>query len=966
MKRISIFLLFLFVIIQIYSGSEKLVLAISSLSDGFNDYAIKYCKDYLKEDGANIPYGKMVLGLAYYRKKEYKSAIMNFKDILFDYNNFPKIKNVKLYLALSYLDNKEEQKGLKELLELKKTKLDDRAFFYEGLYYMNKKNYDFAIKDFSYIVENNLDSILWDKANLELSILYNTQKRYDLLEKTVLSYLERSPKGKYANRLRFMLALNYYYIGTYDKAIKNFNVLIDNVYKIGDSYFYLADSYYYEGEFNKAIINYKKAIDFKTQFLTRTNENIILSYINLEKYENALQTIKKLVQDNVKIDPLKIKYYYLKIYYAMKKYDTAKLYLEPLLKSIKSGPMLVEISLMKGNILYNEGNYSSAVNFLKKENAKLNNNELNELLGDIYSEKDLNNSLLYYNKIINSTDNIELKDRIYLKIAKVDLKYSKYEDAVNTLKNISIKSQNDEYNNILGRVLYNLKKYDEANVAFLKVENNSDFYIESAHYMAWILEKTGYINDAIAKLGHILDMLPKNGQKYNEIKFDIGKIYYHMKNYSAALPIFIELKGKNVKQPLHDDIDFLLAKTFYKLENYNSAKKTFEDIVESKKYGNEARFYHAWCNLNNGDNPEAIKEFQSIYNDTNSPFKYDAELKVGDIYFNEKKYDQAVATFEAIINSPNVSDYYKGLAAFNREWTYFKMGKYQHSIDVSENFLKKFPNSPIAPQIQLNLGKFYFSKGDYENSANEFEKLLVKFPSSKEIYESKYYIGLSMLKSKNPDKAYLYFKDLQGDAVPSQWKYKAMFKMASILFMETKYKDAMLLYKKLANTDISQSLYENTLYNMAIIDKKLRNYQEARSSMEKLVNVTTDPQLKNDGRIFLGELYELMGYIEKAEKEYSSVIIEGNDSQQVESEFWLAKLYQNKGDYDKAIDEFMKIIYLYKKFPMWVGSARFELVDTYLKKGDDKNAKKMLGLIIEKSSRKDEIIKAQKMLKNIK
>ena len=495
MKKLSIFLLLLFFLSPIFAGSEKLVLAINSLSDGFYDYAIKYCNEYLQEENANIPYGKMILGLSYYRKKNYQSAIVNFKDIVFEHNNFSKIHKVKLYLALSYLENKEGKKGLELLEKLKSSKIKDRAYFYQGFYYKNKKDNEKARENLSYVVKNTLDSSLWDRANFELADLYKDIKRYDLLEETILSYLERSPKGKYANRLRFTLGLNYYYMGSYNKAIEDFKILIDKTYKIGDSYFYLGDSHYFNGDFNNAILNYKKAISFKTQFINTSYENIILSYITLENYHGALNTIKEIIENNVKIDPLKIKYYYLKIYYRMKKYDEAKLYLEPLLKQTKSNTILREISLIKGNILYDEKKYTDAVAFLKKENLALKSNAIDELIGDIYSLNELSNALSFYNKIISSTADITIKDRVYLKMAKVDLKYLKLPDGLDMLNKISQNAQNDEYYFNLGKVLYHMDEYEKAHKALMKVLEGSKYFIEAGHYIAWVLQKTGHIND---------------------------------------------------------------------------------------------------------------------------------------------------------------------------------------------------------------------------------------------------------------------------------------------------------------------------------------------------------------------------------------------------------------------------------------------------------------------------------------
>jgi tetratricopeptide (TPR) repeat protein len=905
------------------------------------------------------------MGLSYIQLKEYDKALITFNEILMDFPEYPDQERVDLYIAIVHFYRNEGKKSFKILDKLKNSKVSDLAYYYQGIFYERSGENGKAAENLNYLIKNFIGSEKWDDGNRELAYLYKDIGRFDLEKATIVQYLKKSPNGKYRNELKFLLGVVFYDNDNYEKGLKQFTFLYKNFYRMEQTAYYIGECYFYTKKFKEGIRFYEEAISLRTDYLNSAYKSLFFSYYNLGDHKNCLRILSEIRSKSIKINDLD--YYFAMVYFEKKDYDTTLTYLNNLFKSVENDNILEKGLIMYGNCFNNIGKAKKAIDFLVKKSDKTNSYKIDELIGDLYfNGENFVASAEYYNKgLLNVNITSEKKEVLTVKLAKTYYFLNRYTDASDILKNFSDRVKNDEYLLIYGKILYKLGDYQGAKHYLNDISEESKLFREANRFIGWSLHNQGHLFDAIDHWGELLEKSKQRDMSYYRIKFDIGKVYYEMKNYQMALPILLDIYNNSNDGFLKNDIEYYLAKVYYKLEKYNESADYFSKLENDKNYGEEAKFYVAWCYLGLKKYDIAIEKFKVISGDSGNSYRYDALLKIGDIYYNTKKYQKAADTFDAITKRDDIDEKQRGWAAYNYEWTLFKMGKYQSSIDVSDNFLKKYPNSPIAPQIQLNKGKFYYSKENFKKARDEFQRLLLQYSNSNEALEAKYYIGLCLLKMKKIDKAYVYFDELNKDPSSEKWGTLALFKLTSILVLEEKYRKAAVNYKKLLDMDIEQSIYENVLFNLGIVYKKLRQYDNAKRYFEKLAETTKDIDLKGETLLKLGEIYQIMGLYKRVEEVYSYVIVNGTKQAQVEGEYWLGEFLFNQREYDRAIEEFMKIVYLYKEFTMWANSARFKIVDCYLKKNDKKNAKKMLQLIIEKTYNTDSVKKAKEMLKKL-
>ncbi|HEX4085015.1 MAG TPA: tetratricopeptide repeat protein [Chthoniobacteraceae bacterium] len=72
-------------------------------------------------------------------------------------------------------------------------------------------------------------------------------------------------------------------------------------------------------------------------------------------------------------------------------------------------------------------------------------------------------------------------------------------------------------------------------------------------------------------------------------------------------------------------------------------------------------------------------------------------------------------------------------------------------IKLGLDFLKKYPDSPLRPQVRMKLGQVYFQREDFANAETQFETLAQENPSDPLADKALILAGQSSVKSMSPD-----------------------------------------------------------------------------------------------------------------------------------------------------------------------------------------------------------------------
>lgn len=467
----------------------------------------------------------------------------------------------------------------------------------------------------------------------------------------------------------------------------------------------LANFYFEDNKFKRAASYYEKAdiTGLNSSKIDETNFRIGYSYYKANKPDKA-----KAFLDKVRNQPgeyyVRANYYYGYICYSNKDYDCA-------IKSFEriKDENFESIPLFIAQMYYAKADYQKAIDYSSKISNPKYTNELNLIKG-------------------KSSFQLGRYDEAYKFFSKCDLANLK---------------PSDEERYEIGYTCYSQKKYEEANVQFIKLSildsplgQISNFYLGQS-FLKLNKKQNAYNAFAEAKR-----------QTHNiEIKesalFNYAKLAVELGYSSVALKSLQEFITEFPESELNDDAKGLLAELFLQTKNYRQACEILSNL---KSYNNQTKIAYQAVHFHRAEELYLNQEFTEAENYFKASLKFNPDKKLegeawywlGEIAYKAGKYSDATTNYNRFINisegsnSPLFANCY-----YNIGYCYYMEKNYSQAL----NFYKKFKDvSSYVPSNSeryldniLRLGDCYFLSGQYEKAAESYG-----FVSSKKTVSSDY------------------------------------------------------------------------------------------------------------------------------------------------------------------------------------------------------------------------------------
>ncbi|MEO0185157.1 MAG: outer membrane protein assembly factor BamD [candidate division WOR-3 bacterium] len=205
----------------------------------------------------------------------------------------------------------------------------------------------------------------------------------------------------------------------------------------------------------------------------------------------------------------------------------------------------------------------------------------------------------------------------------------------------------------------------------------------------------------------------------------------------------------------------------------------------------EDEFERAMEYFNNKKYDSAIKSFEKIiFYHASTEFVDDAQFHLARAYFEKKDYTQAITEFEYLIrnfpNTPFLEQSYllRAKAYFLKAPGYEKdQTETKESISLLDDFMTRFPNSPYSDTAkslilearnrlakkELENGRLYYKIKEYDSAILYFKYVIENYPETPSADEARYYLGQAYEKVGKKEQAYESYKELLDN---DQWKNK--------------------------------------------------------------------------------------------------------------------------------------------------------------------------------------------------
>jgi tetratricopeptide (TPR) repeat protein len=307
--------------------------------------------------------------------------------------------------------------------------------------------------------------------------------------------------------------------------------------------------------------------------------------------------------------------------------------------------------------------------------------------------------------------------------------------------------------------------------------------------------------------------------------FRSGKVYYEKnKDYVKAEQMFRQAIDE---EPQNWEAHLYLALSLAQQEKYSDAEKAFtrarELAPEEKKdlvYGNQHQFfvknYNQGITRNSTKNyEEAVEFFKKAV--AVEPTYAKGHVNLGVAYSMLNENDKALAAFEEAVRvDPNSVEAWENLGI-----TYQAMKEY---TKAREAFAKVVELDPEYVNGKFALADMYFNEGNYEKALEFYEQAA---------------------EVKSDDSALQY-------------------QIGASNFSLERFSEAAMAFQRAAalSQDTDMDLYFDAMYNLAISYLRLEEYDAAKATTERLLEMRETSDLHE----LLGRILSRMGLKDEADK----------------------------------------------------------------------------------------------------
>jgi len=652
----------------------------------------------------------------------------------------------------------------------------------------------------------------------------------------------KGKKGKWTNTDYYQLGYAYYKQQNYDKAISEFNKIIDGDNSVAqNAYYHLGASYVNLNKKQEALNAFRNAsqmdYDLKIQEDAWHNyakisydignpyqsvPRVLTSYLDKYPKSSHRETVETLLIDS---------------------YITSKNYKEALVllkgkKSAKQKAAYQKVTYYRGIELFNENKYAEAV--------KLFNNSLNEPIDAKYAA------------------------RATFWKAETNFNLTNYEAALIGFKQFQQQiaaKQTPEYNNLnyhLAYTYFKQKKYDEAIQNFKTFTTNNkkdqvrlnDAYLRLADsYFV-----TSNYNNAINSYEAALTV--------NKIEMDYA---YFQKAMSFGYLGQTDKKISNLERfitqypnsKLRDDAMYTLGNAYVKSGSADKGLAMYGRLISeynNNSFTSKALLRQGLIYYNNGNNEKALTQFKKVASD----------------FPNAPEANQAVATARLI---------YIDLGRVNEYATWVQTLDY---VEVSDGDLDQATYQSAEKQY-------------LDNNTNQaitlFKRYLKDFENGLHVLQSHFYLAQLYFKNQQKDKAKPHYNAVI-DASRNEFTEEALLRLSQIILEQNQWLEAIPILKRL---DAEANFPQNSLFaqsNLMQANYQLNNYTEAVAYAEKvLTKPNLDNKVKSDAYLIMARSALQTKDDAKAKAAYAKVELSATGETAAEALYYNAYFKNKDGRY---------------------------------------------------------------------
>lgn len=471
--------------------------------------------------------------------------------------------------------------------------------------------------------------------------------------------------------------------------------------------------------------------------------------------------------------------------------------------------------------------------------------------------------------------------------------------------------------------LYHLTRYEEAIVSYRtamdKLKVVSGHFVETRELkdrirygLAWSYVKVGDFRSAQDEFQKIATHSQDKIFKLSAL-CQLGDAYQDAGEFQKAIATYGDFLNRYPESIYSDYVQYQLGMAWLKMGKMESAVLVFRQLLKEfpdSKMADDVAYSLGLAYFQGGRFESASSELSAFRRSfEGSPYRPQSLFLLGESLMNLGEYREAIQVFGQVIKDYPQQDTLRQRAEYETAQAYLLFGQESEGERRLADFITRYPDSTLAPDVIFWLGESFLTKKDFQMARKYFERLIRNYPDYELAPEAFLKIGQIAIQEGDWEMARRSFKEAQD-----------------------KGQGAIVSKAFLSSGDLALSQGDLTL---------------ARQEFGKVAFARG--QLSRTGFLRLAEVEMKERNMDKAQRYLEDALAVNGTEMDAMIELKIAGLYEEMGNFEKALEAYLRIVYLREGEKEWYLKALLSVARIYEKKEEWANLRKILLKIVELS-----------------
>ena len=591
-------------------------------------------------------------------------------------------------------------------------------------------------------------------------------------------------------------------------------------------------------------------------------------------------------------------------------------------------------------------------------------------LADLVSEKNSPKAISILFSLLESDLFTNKKDVLLSELGALSLEQDSLKLAYRYFSQLAQKYPGSPfYENALaqcGQVLFKLGDFTRADSLFKIYQTRypQGYFIPvNSVCQSQIADRENRIEEAVSNLESVVNRFnyaPWNTQS----AMALGRLYLDQHDYKNAGRIYLSMLQTDSLMALASSVgleaDSLsireqclsgLAKTYMGMNELKKAKSTYYELLKTNPASqNQNRVFIALARIsekekNNMRAADYLKRaVQIVPNDSS----YQA---FGMYQFRLEDYSDAMASFTRAFELSGAKEQQEFLTSriiisMLRQdqipQAQVRMNVYEKTYKSESNFKESMA------EFALEEGKAYFREKEFESALEAFDKVISKYKKSQFAPEAEFEIGRTYLVTNKIEKALNVLTEIIDKYPTHPILAKVYVNLGDHYFRSQQFDNAMSAFKKVIDNYNDEENVQIAMRYLIRTYDSVRMWDAALALTRKYIERFPEADDIIQKWVQIGLFYIRLNSYPQAIQCFRDVQMDADAETEAEIQYWIAKCYNDMGDFEQAIFEFLKVKYISRptKLP-WASTALYEAGMAYLKLNKSEEAIKLFEKVMQ-------------------